>query len=207
MQCREFYNYAGQWMEGERLPEAVAHLESCPVCHGLIADLEAIRSETTLWVTEEIDPPARLWVSLRERLEAEGLIRKEKQTNWLAPFFPTAVRPALAGGYLALLLVAAGLVGIQSEIRSTVVPPEIASLESELRRVESRMVREIGKQDPAVVAPYKKSLAIVDNFIALCEKSVREDPQNDLAREYLYGAYQQKAELLATMLERGVIAE
>jgi len=213
MQCREFYNYAGQWMEGERLPEAVAHLESCPVCHGLIADLETIRTETTSWVAEEIDPPAHLWVSLREQLEAEGLIHEEKETSWLAQFFPTAVRPALAGAYLVLLLVAAGLVGIQSEIRPTGgrelggAPPEIASLESELRRVESRMVREIGKHDPAVVAPYKKSLAIVDNFIALCEKSVREDPQNDLAREYLYGAYQQKAELLATMLERGVIAE
>ena len=213
MQCREFYNYAEQWMEGERLPEAEGHLESCPACRVLVADLEAIRAEATSWTAEEIDPPDYVWNLLRAQLESEGLIHEEKETSWLSQLFPTAVRPALAGAYLALLLVAAGLMGIESEIRPGGgrelggAPPEVASLESELQRVENRMVREFGNQDPAVIAPYKKSLAIVDNFIALCEKSVREDPQNDLAREYLYGAYQQKAELLATMLERGVMAE
>jgi hypothetical protein len=47
-------------------------------------------------------------------------------------------------------------------------------------------------------------LAIVDNYIALCEKSVREDPENEIARDYLYEAYEQKADLLAQMTERGV---
>jgi hypothetical protein len=37
----------------------------------------------------------------------------------------------------------------------------------------------------------------------MCEKSVREEPENELARDYLYGAYQQKADLLAEMSERG----
>jgi hypothetical protein len=37
----------------------------------------------------------------------------------------------------------------------------------------------------------------------LCEKSVREDPQNEIARDYLYEAYRQKADLLAQMSERG----
>jgi hypothetical protein len=41
----------------------------------------------------------------------------------------------------------------------------------------------------------------------MCEKSVREEPQNDVAREYLYGAYQQKAELLAMMVERGALGD
>ena len=48
-----------------------------------------------------------------------------------------------------------------------------------------------------------ENLAIVDNYIALCEKSVREEPENEVAREYLYQAYQQKADLLAQMTERG----
>jgi hypothetical protein len=47
-------------------------------------------------------------------------------------------------------------------------------------------------------------LQIVDNFIALCEKSVHEQPDNQMAREYLYGAYQQKAELLATATNRSM---
>jgi hypothetical protein len=32
---------------------------------------------------------------------------------------------------------------------------------------------------------------------------VKEQPQDDLAREYLTGAYQQKAELISVMMERG----
>jgi len=36
----------------------------------------------------------------------------------------------------------------------------------------------------------------------MCEKDVREQPENEMAREYLYGAYQQKAELLSTAMDR-----
>jgi hypothetical protein len=32
---------------------------------------------------------------------------------------------------------------------------------------------------------------------------VQEEPQNEVARDYLYEAYQQKADLLAQMTERG----
>ena len=59
------------------------------------------------------------------------------------------------------------------------------------------------KSNSVVNASLHQSMAIVDNNIALCEKSVREEPENELAREYLYDAYQQKADLLAEMSERG----
>jgi hypothetical protein len=54
-----------------------------------------------------------------------------------------------------------------------------------------------------VTASLHQNLAIVDNYITLCEKSVREEPENEMARDYLYGAYEQKADLLAQMAERG----
>jgi hypothetical protein len=57
--------------------------------------------------------------------------------------------------------------------------------------------------DPVVTASLQKNLAIVDNYIALCEKSVHEEPESEMARDYLYEAYQQKADLLAQMTERG----
>ena len=55
-----------------------------------------------------------------------------------------------------------------------------------------------------MTASLHDNLAIVDNYIALCEKSVSEDPENEVARDYLYEAYEQKADLLAQMTERGV---
>ena len=57
--------------------------------------------------------------------------------------------------------------------------------------------------NPAVTASLQQNLAVVDNYISLCEKSVQEEPQNEVARDYLYEAYQQKADLLAQISERG----
>jgi hypothetical protein len=54
-----------------------------------------------------------------------------------------------------------------------------------------------------VDASLRENLQKVDDFIADCERRVREEPQDDLAREYLSGAYQQKAELLSAMMDRG----
>ena len=59
--------------------------------------------------------------------------------------------------------------------------------------------------DAAVTDSIRRNLNIVDNFIAMCEKNVREQPENEMAREYLYGAYEQKAELLATAMDRSTM--
>jgi hypothetical protein len=49
---------------------------------------------------------------------------------------------------------------------------------------------------------YRQSLQQVDEFIADCERRVKSAPEDDLAREYLSNAYQQKAELLSAMMDR-----
>ena len=69
---------------------------------------------------------------------------------------------------------------------------------------ERDSVSAMAESDPVVTASLHDNLAIVDNYIALCEKSVREEPENEIARDYLYEAYEQKADLLAQMTERGV---
>ena len=55
----------------------------------------------------------------------------------------------------------------------------------------------------AVDTALQQNLQEVDDFIADCERHLKVAPQDDLAREYLYSAYQQKAELLAAMMDRG----
>ena len=42
MQCNEFLNYSGEWMEGGRSTAASEHLKSCANCRGLIADMVAV---------------------------------------------------------------------------------------------------------------------------------------------------------------------
>lgn len=55
----------------------------------------------------------------------------------------------------------------------------------------------------AVDTSLRQNLQQVDEFIADCERRVREVPSDELAREYLTNAYQQKAQLLSAMMDRG----
>lgn len=55
----------------------------------------------------------------------------------------------------------------------------------------------------AVDAALRENLRTVNEFIAECEQHLKQFPQDQMAREYLNSAYQQKAELIAAMLDSG----
>jgi len=54
-----------------------------------------------------------------------------------------------------------------------------------------------------VDASLRDNLRTVDEFIAECQQHLKQHPGDQLAREYLESAYQQKAELLAAMMDSG----
>jgi hypothetical protein len=77
-----------------------------------------------------------------------------------------------------------------------------------------RTARDLNDQEPfatgmiltstsPIDASLRDNLKKVDEFIAECERRLKEQPQDELTREYLSAAYQQKAELLSAMIERG----
>jgi hypothetical protein len=211
MNCEEFWRLSSDWLEGERNPSAASHISSCAPCRALIADLEAIRGAATL--LSEVEPPAHLWSSIRSQLERENLIRSPRQSrrfSWLE--FP-AFRPALAAAYLALIIAAAvvfGITGVPMNSNSVAEQQAIwlqhaqstmTPVAAELSSAETKALPALQGSGNDVTATLNHNLAIVDNMISMCEKSVREDPQNEMTRDYLYTAYQQKADLLATMTE------
>jgi hypothetical protein len=217
MRCHEFEEVLEQ---AERpLPaDAAAHLNDCGRCRAMMSDLEVIQAAARELATHGVEPPEGVWLSLRAQLEAEGLIRAAGSAERAAPrqgglgaWWRAFPRPVLAGAYLSFLLAAAMLTSIQSDHRQNqpvpVAEEQAASLDTQLSTQARRAVSAIHQHDPAVAASLRQNLNTVDNFIAMCEKSVREDPQNDAAREYLYGAYQQKAELLAMITERNAAEE
>src|SRR5580658_7295423 len=204
--CREFLSYLEPWMEGERPPDAQAHVRTCSHCSGVIKDLEMIHSEARSWNALEQDAPERVWTSLRAQLEQEGLIRETipasdgraqvaaPRAGWFAGLFPRLPRPVLAGAYLAALVaVAFALSG----------PVNKRVNEARWLKGTQNSNSYVTRSNPVVAASLHQNLAIVDNYIALCEKSVSEDPQNEVARDYLFEAYQQKADLLTQLTERG----
>ncbi|HXJ16634.1 MAG TPA: hypothetical protein VNM68_05490 [Candidatus Polarisedimenticolia bacterium] len=211
--CYEFLNQLDAWMDGERPAAAREHLRDCPRCRSLADDLGAIRQAAHNWAAE-VDPPSRLWTSLRTQLEQEGLIHEGHRrkvlslTRWLDDLFAVVSRPALAGAYLiALIAVGVALIGpTNKQLIDTrwMERTQIFTnpLSAQLDTAERDMISSL-PGNSAVTASLHQNLAIVDNYIALCEKSVREEPQNEVARDYLYGAFQQKADLLAQISERG----
>jgi hypothetical protein len=211
MQCHQFNDYAGGWMEGERPAEAAVHLRDCPQCRALVTDLEAIRAAAPQ-MAEDVAPPPHLWPALRARLEDEGLIREESWAGGLLHSFHLPLRPALAGALLAAAVVAAVVVTV--EVRTPTNRAVwnqsnerlIATVDLQLG-AEQRTLAAPHEHNPAVKAVLQQNLAIVDKSIAMCEKTVREQPENEMARDYLYDAYQQKADLLATMAARGTVAQ
>ena len=209
MRCNEFLNYSDEWMEGGRLPAAAAHVSECARCRGLIAEMEAIARSAGELAAETPAPSERVWTALRAQLEAEGLIRERGfGGNWFADFFAVLPRPALAGAYVTVLLAALVLGSIsmtpmQDAMDLQRSPYPDPMLQPQFAQAEQREMVKLHGHDPAVTATYRDSLQIVDKFIALCEKTVREEPRNQMAREYLYSAYQQKADLLASMTDRG----
>lgn len=213
--CRDFPNYLEPWMEGQRHLDAQAHVRDCPRCRGLIEDLNSIQASAKDWGAVEIDPPARLWISIRAQLLEEGLIRDGKlapqgRRSWFSRWFSVLPRPVLAGAYLsALIAVAFALSGPVNERINR--QRWLAGMQNSTTPVRAHLARAeqnttlsaLSDSNPTVTASLHDSLAIVDNHIALCEKSVREDPQNEFARDYLYDAYREKADLLAQMSDRG----
>jgi hypothetical protein len=219
--CREFLSYLEPWMEGERPPDAHAHVRTCSHCSSIINDLEMIHSEARSWSVSEQDAPERVWISLRAQLEQEGLIQETipasedraqaaaPRTGWFAGLFPRLPRPVLAGAYLAALVaVAFALSGPVNKrvnearwLKGTQI--STSPLSAQLNFAEQNSNSYVTRSNPVVAASLHQNLAIVDNYIALCEKSVSEDPQNEVARDYLFEAYQQKADLLTQLTERG----
>jgi hypothetical protein len=218
--CTGFLSHLETWIEGERPVDAKAHLRDCASCQAIVADLNAIETEARSWSALESEAPERVWISLRAQLEQEGLIHSAdadrvvvaavapSHADWLRGLFNRIPRPALAGAYLSVLVALgfalSGPANRESNqarwLRGTEV--ETSPLSAKLNSFEQNPLasRDL---NPAVTASLQQNLAIVDNYISLCEKSVQEEPENEVARDYLYEAYQQKADLLAQIGERG----
>src|ERR1700686_1547999 len=73
MQCEQFEQILMQQDEGALTNTALSHMESCEACRFLSADFGAIHEMALELGAEGIAPPERVWVSLRNQLEGEGL--------------------------------------------------------------------------------------------------------------------------------------
>jgi hypothetical protein len=203
MQCKEVEVVLEQ--EGwTPLPEAARdHLAECRNCQNLVEDLTAIVATAHL-LPAEVEPPARIWVSLRSQLEHEGIIKSPvgAQNSWWHNFSDLFRSRVLASSVVGAMIVAAVGLQIQHPAPATEARNVYDDTATVLNADEANLDQmQLGSS--VVDVSLRQNLDIVDKFITDCETRVKEEPGDDLAREYLTGAYQQKAELLSAMMERG----
>jgi hypothetical protein len=184
------------------LPEAArAHLIGCK---NLVADLTAIVASAHL-LPAEVEPPPRVWTSLRAQLEEEGIIRDQAagHGSWWQGFSDLFRTRVLATAAVGALIVGAVVLQVRAPASR---PTEARNLYDDaattLNTDEARLPAQLSNASVVDIS-LRQNLDIVDKFIADCEQRVKEQPQDDLTRDYLSGAYQQKAELLSAMMERG----
>ena len=205
MQCKEVEVVLEQ--EGwTPLPEAAReHVAGCGNCQSLVEDLTEIVATAHL-LPAEVEPPARVWVSLKAQLEAEGIIKQpaaiaEKASFW-AGFQELFRSRVLATGVVGLLVIAA--------VTSQLEQPPAAQIEAHnvyddtaiALNADEASLNQISLSSEPVDVSLHQNLDIVDKFIADCEQRIKDEPGDDLTREYLTGAYEQQAELMSAMMER-----
>jgi hypothetical protein len=210
MQCRDVEVVIEQ--EGlAPLPEAArAHLAGCRHCQELVSDLAAIVS-VAYKLPAEVEPPARVWVSLRTQLELEGIIKEpvvapsEERHPWWRGFSALFRSRALVTVTAGALIAAAAILQLRQprELPLSLPAPDIGQTAKLLNEQEDDLRNMHLTSTSPVDTALQQDLQQVDDFIADCERHLKEVPQDDLAREYLYSAYQQKGELLAAMMDRG----
>jgi hypothetical protein len=219
MQCKDVESVVEQ--EGlAPLPKEVnAHLAQCRECRNYIADLTSI-VDVARKMPSEIAPPDRIWISLRAQLEREGIIKEPalvpapEHISWWHGFNELFRSRTLATATVGTLILFAGFLqlgndhGPAANAPSPLPPTVIASEPFAATRIV------LNEQEPlargiilASTSPVdtslRENLKTVDDFIADCERRLHAAPQDELAREYLSNAYQQKAELLSAMMDRG----
>lgn len=222
MQCRDIE----QAVERDGLtplPEAARlHVAGCAACSSLVADFAAITAAARQ-LPSEVEPPARVWVALKAQLLAEDIIREPVvvsappvQPWWqgLGHFvrgrsLATAAVAALVLSIATFKFLHTPLPGPTAEA-TRVIPALVAEPfsaagsrldqeEQSLGAMQAASLSDVSSVDNSL----RENLATLNIFIKDCRKRLQEDPNDQLARDYLSAAYQQKAEILAAMMERG----
>jgi hypothetical protein len=171
-------------------------------------ELQAIASEAhDLQAIEEPNP--RVWNSLEIALRQEGLIRQPQRERSLIPFaqrfgwawmVPVAATVLAIGFYLAKPTVKT------TEVASTTAqstPAPVAAPQPQSAE-DQQVLEAVSKRTPAMRDTYESNLRNVNAYIRDAEQSVKSDPNDEQAEQYLMDAYQQKQMVYNMALDRSL---
>ena len=192
------------------------HLEACPSCRALVADLRTVRAAA--FTLERLDPsPAvldRIQARLREERAGAGRVvpwpnTREAWSVWLAAAAALVLTTALG----IVPLIRQGSDGSQSSgTPDAGAASLIDSVEADLQAAESHYQKAIvgleqiarsdsGELDPQVAAVLQKNLQVVDLAIDESRAALKAEPSSAPAQEGLFEAMRTKVALLQQTVE------
>ncbi|HEY6968260.1 MAG TPA: hypothetical protein VJA94_03575 [Candidatus Angelobacter sp.] len=213
MNCQQFQEVLPHIIENGGSAEEEAHLESCHACSELVRDLRYIAEQAKLLLPMR-DPNPRVWNSIQQSLQREGLVREGRISRMgqiaAAPTQKKNWTPL--GATLATLAVLA-LAGLLVNYRPSVPANQgvnVASLAAQNSASASRdaedrtLVSRVSEQNPEVAKIYEDNLKAVNSYISDAQQAVDDDPQDSAAQQQLMDAYEQKAMLYEMATSRAL---
>jgi hypothetical protein len=214
MNCVELQKSLAEREDGSR-PEQQAHLNTCPECSALVADLNQIS-----FIARELqaaeDPSPQVWNAIKLALRQEGLIRERRPRRSL---LPSSLIPPMGSGWAwarwmvpaaALLLFALGFYLRQPQprqIAGNLNPAAGATAVSDAAIAglnDDDLLQEVSDQEPALRSQYEDYLRHANQYIQDEKDEVAANPTDEEARRSLLEAYQQKAMLFELALDRSL---
>ncbi len=194
MTCAEFQRVLPYIIDTGGNAEQEQHLRECAVCADLVADLKYIADQAKLLVPME-DPSPRVWEGLQKSLEREGLVKSAPARRALLGFPLRDWGWVAAGAAVVILL--AGIFFTRNAAPAE-QPKAVAMQEPVSNSANSddqQILNTVAQLSPDVQDSYRQGLRDVNNYIQDAERSVKENPDDQSARQFLMQAYQQKAML------------
>jgi hypothetical protein len=209
MTCEEFERVLPELGSNHSI-EQEEHLRSCAACSDLVSDLNAISQQGRLLQASE-DPSPWVWNSIEVALRQEGLIREQPDNPLIhSPRLSWKLRWLVPAGaacliFFGVLLHERG--GIQVRIAKQTSPVGVVTADLQAETMPSddvQVLNSVAARMPSMRSAYEQDLRAVNAYIRDAEQSAHNDPNDEVAQQYLRNAYEQKAMVYEMALDRSL---
>ena len=195
-------DYIDNLLKPGEVQELENHLAGCGDCSDLLRDMESIVKNAG--ELESPDPSGDLWpVIKRQALRKNREITAQKKGLW--GNLPLYSRGPVLATLLVIMLFIPVLYYTLPYLRADRDQGEIQldnfkiaeeQYQSAIEALDNAIGPKYARLDPELAAVFKKNLAIIDESIRICKKSIAEYPETSEADKLLLICYRKKVELL-----------
>ena len=224
MSCSDYSDAIAEFVDGSLDPAKQRalerHVEGCPACRALVADLKSIQAAA--FTLDRVELPPHLWSAVRSAIAQEPVpTGRGRLIAW--PQSRSTRLAWLAAAAALLLVTTAGTYSLlrspathQNDSAATLPAANdadvVASVQLELKAAEEHYDKAIrgleqiarsesGALDPDVAAVLQKNLQVIDQAIGESRAALQDQPASVDAQDSLFDAMRSKVALLQQTVE------